>query len=476
MVYATSEAEELAKVTAERDELRAQVTALLAQVAELTARVKSLELQLNQNSTNSHKSPSSDGPGKRKRKKRGSGRKPGGQKGHQGSHRELLPEEQVDNIVDEVPDVCERCGGQLEDTGDSPERIQVTEIPPVNPTVTEYRLHKRKCTCCKAITKAQAPAHVHGSFGPRLVAVMAMLRGGYRQSVRCTQSLVKHLFNVDISTGAISYADRQMQLALEAPYQEALEAIRNSDKVNIDETSYPVESQRHWLWTAVSGMVCAFTLHKSRGRKPMKILLGDNYDGIVISDRWSTYSCYDLEKRQLCWAHLKRDFQKMVDLKDEDSHIGAALLVQEKKLFKAWGHLQEGHIQSAEFEALVNDTVAPAFKRLLDQGKACASEKIKSMCTSLAKTSDAMWTFVSHPGIDPTNNAAERALRHSVIWRLLSHGTQSQRGARFVERILTVVASLSLQGRNLLDYLERSITAYRCGLDYPSLLPQPDTG
>lgn len=382
----------------------------------------------------------------------------------------------MDNIVDEVPDVCDRCGGTLEDTDESPERIQVTETPPVKPIVTEYRLHKRKCACCKAITKAPPPGHVHGSFGPRLVAVMAMLRGGHRQSVRCTQSLIKHLFNVDISTGAISYADRQMQLALEAPYQEALEVIRSSDKVNIDETSYPVENLRHWLWAAVSDVVCAFTLHKSRGRTPMKILLGDNYDGIVTSDRWSTYSLYGLEKRQLCWAHLIRDLQKMVDLEHEDSHIGTALLAQQNKLFEAWSRLQEGHTRRPEFTAFVTDTVAPAVRRLLDHGKASTSKKIKGMCTNIAGTFDAMWTFADHPGVEPTNNAAERALRHSVIWRLLSHGVQSHRGARFVERILTVVGSLKLQGRNLFDYLTDAITDYRCGFGHPSLLPQVDTG
>lgn len=492
---------EIERLRTENAELRAQVAALLARVADL-------EEKLRANSSNSSRPPSSDPPGApRPPRKEPTGRRPGGQPGHKGATRALLPPEQVDHFNDYRPSHCGRCGTELVGSDADPLRQQFVDVPPVKPKVTESRLHSLDCPCCGATTRAELPSGVpQGAFGPRVQALAGVLSGCYRLSKRNVEQIMSDFFEVDISLGSIKAREDATSEALLQPFEEAKEYIRAQPCLHADETGWrqkpdepakagektaeadpkkPDESAiddakqradnqkraRAWLWTAVTPLMALFLIRRSRGSRSAKELIGACYKGIVNTDRWSGYNWILLCLRQICWAHLKRDFKKIAERGGEAKVIGEGLLACAKELFRLWHRVRDGTLKRSSFRTYVSP-IRSRVHDLLSQGAASADSKVAGMCSKILEVEPALWTFVRVPGVEPTNNAAERAIRPAVIWRRTSFGTQSENGSTFVERMLTVVTSLRLQRRNVLEFVTAACTAALEGRPPPSLLPE----
>ncbi|MCA1853361.1 MAG: IS66 family transposase, partial [Beggiatoa sp.] len=443
------------------------------------AQIVELERRVNQNSRNSHKPPSSDGPGTFRRGQlpaREKRRKRGGQTGHEGHHRDLLPSEEVDERVEVRPSSCEHCGADLVGSDPAPERRQKVEIPPIQPQVTEYRLHALKCGCCGEVTRGRLPEGVPaGCFMSRLLAVIALLSGAYRLSKRQIQQLLGDLLGIGLSLGSIITVEQSVSQTLAEPVREAQEYVREQTVVHSDETSWKQALKRAWLWVAVTPWVTVFLIRLSRGKVVAEELLGEGFAGYLVSDRWSGYSWVELRRRQVCFAHLKRDFQKIADAQGDLARIGQSLLEQTQRLFKLWHRVGEGTLKRASF-ATYASVIRGEIRALLEQGMVCADAKIAGMCRKILSVEPAMWTFVRVGGVDPTNNDGERSLRHAVLWRKGSYGTQSEDGSRYVERILTVVMTLRQQRRSVLEYLTATCQSALCHESPPSLLPQtPDS-
>jgi transposase len=444
------------------------------QIAELKAQLAQLQTRLNQNSQNSSRPPSTDPPGlKRSPPRQPSGRKRGAQPGHRRHERTLVPPHQVQQTVLCKPTACRRCGTALEGTDSEPLRHQVTELPPIEPHVTEYQLHRLVCPHCGTSTCGPLPSGVPtGHFGPRLQSVLALLSGAYRLSKRMVERLGGDLLGIEICTGEICALEQASAAALHAPVAEAREYVRQQPSAGMDETGWRENRRRAWLWVAVTAWVTVFAIRLSRGAKVAREMLGDSFDGLLTSDRWSGYHWITLLRRQVCWAHLRREFQAMIDRGTAGGPaIGKRLLGHSDALFGWWHRVRDSTLSRATFHDYVMRRLRGAFRQDLEAGTRCRCSKTAATCRELLRVEPALWTFVRRAGVEPTNNAAERVLRHAVLWRKSSYGTDSQAGSHFVENILTVVASCRQQGRNVLDYLTRCCEAALAGDPAPSLLP-----
>jgi len=451
--------------------LEAQVAALQAEVAGLRAEVIELRARLGQHSGNSSRPPSSDPPGAPPRPKpQPRGGRRGGQKGHRGHHRSRVTPERVDHEVEHRPAACRRCGQELAAAVvvGEPARHQVAELPPVRAEITEHRLQRLCCPRCGTHTRATLPEGVDAShFGPRLSAFAALLSGRFRLSRRETCALLSELLDVPPSLGSVQAQVEETSRALLPAYQEVRRAVRESSAAAVDETGWRLRRERRWVWTAVTRRATLFRLGR-RGSPDAKRLLGSGYSGIVGSDRWGAYRQYPPEQRQLCWAHLKRDFQALSEREGEGARLGRWGVAECGRLFALWARLRAGEIPRAQMARLLVP-VRWRLKRLLKQG-ARLSGKAGALCRDLQRLWPALWTWVHRVDVEPTNNAAERALRKPVLWRKGSFGSGSGRGLRFVERILTVGETCRQQKIGMLDYLTRALEAYRAGLPAPLLL------
>jgi transposase len=441
-------------------------------VKELLRRVEQLEARLTQTSRNSSKPPSSDPPSARPRSaKEPTGRKSGGQPGHEGHGRKLKPESAVDQIIDVRPESCEQCGALLLGDDNNPERHQVTELPRITPTVTEYRRHRLCCVSCGASTQAPWPATMpSGSFGPRVQATVGFLTGRLGASQREVQDLLATVCHTEVSVGSVGALEQAVSAALAIPVTEAAKYVQRQPVRSADETSWPEKSQRRWLWISVTPLVTIFRLLKTRGAAGAKELLGEVVWGSIGTDRYAGYHWIDPRQRQLCWAHLKREFIAWSERTGETARIGVAFLAVEKQLFTLWYRVRDGTLAWADFQVAMQPLIA-CVSILLQEGVRHADAKTQGACRNLLKREAALWTFVWEPGVDPTNNCAERPLRRAVLWRRRSFGTQSEAGSQFVERILTAVTTLRQQQRDVLDFLTVACTAAICKDPAPSLLP-----
>jgi len=447
----------------------------LEKIAQLEQRVSELEARLNRHSGNSSQPPSQDPPQAPVKRKEKSGRQPGGQKGHQGNHRELAPPEKVNKIVEHRAETCPHCRSALEHGTARPapavERRQVWELPEIQPVITEHRLLPSWCAHCRTWVKPDLPAEVGSSaFGPRLQAWVAILTGRFRQSRRQVVELLRELCGVSVSLGSVQSLCEETSEALAVPYREAKEAVAQAGMAHLDETGWKEKGKRHWLWVAVTRLATVFLVSCSRGRQALKELIGESFEGILHSDRWGAYNIVDPLRRQLCWAHLKRDFQALSERQTRAGPLGEWGLREIKRLFAAWHRYQAGELTWAEMQwELV--PVRTRLGRLLRLGASCGDPKAEALCCNLLKLWPALLTFVIVPGAEPTNNRAERALRGAVLWRKGCFGNQSENGSRFTERILTTVATLRQQDRNIVEYVVAAIQAHRTGQLAPSLLP-----
>jgi transposase len=441
-------------------------------VMELLQRVAQLEARLNQTSRNSSKPPSSDPPqAKPRATKAPTGRTSGGQPGHEGHGRKLKPESEVDQIIDVRPEQCGQCGTLLLGADAEPERHQVIEIPRVTPIVTEYRRHCLWCVACGAPTQAPWPATMPaGSFGPRLQATVGYLTGRMGASQREVHELVAALYQAEVSVGSIGNLEQVVSAALAAPVAEAVKYVQRQPVRNADETSWREQGKRRWLWISVTPLVTIFRLLTTRGAAGAKELLGEVVWGIIGTDHYAGYHWIDPRQRQLCWAHLKRVFVAWSERTGETARLGLAFLAVEQQFFGLWYRVRDGSLAWADFQVAMLPLIARV-RTLLRDGAANADAKVQGTCRNLLKREAALWTFVWEPGVEPTNNAAERPLRRAVLWRRRSFGTQSEAGSQFVARILTAVTTLRQQRRDVLAYLTDACTAAICKTPAPSLLP-----
>jgi transposase len=453
--------------------VRAALTLLEAQLSNAQERIRELELRLGMNSRNSSKPPSSDPP----QAKRGvSGRrgKRGASKGHPGAGRKLLPEERIDDIIEYRAECCRRCGSSLASapTTGEPGRWQTIELPPVRAHITEHRTLCCVCTGCGTRNRGELPPVVRTShFGPRLVAFNAMLMSRFRLSRRQLRDLLSDLLDVPApSLGSAQAHQEEVGAALLAPYQEIRAAVRQSTLAWVDETGWSLRGQSRWAWAAVSTRATLFRIGRNRSTRSRELLLGRDFPGVLTSDRWRAYDQHPLERRQLCWAHLKRNLQGIADAKGAGAHFGLWGVREAERLFGLWHQHQQGEISRAELRrAMV--PLRMRFRRLLRGALRSADRRARAFGGDLLRLWPALWTYVHREGVEPTNNRAERALRAPVIRRKLCFGSQSGAGLRATERLLSVTETCRQHQRNLLGYLSDALTAHREQLPAPALLP-----
>lgn len=440
-------------------------------IAKLEADVRDLTARLNQTSQNSSKPPSSDGPHvKRKPPKPSSGRNPGGQPGHTPHQRALVPVEKVDAVITCKPEQCRRCGEPLTGSDPEPWRHQVVELPSVRPHITEYHRHRLRCPGCGITTCGTLPTGVSPTcYGPRLASVVALCTGGYRMSKRMAASFCREVLGIEFSVGEVCQIEQLVTSAVAPAVEEAAVYVQSCD-LNIDETPWKERGKRRTLWTLVTTQLSVFTITTGRGVAVLQQLVGEWYSGILTSDRAKVYDSYTLRQRQVCLAHLCRDFQAMIDRSGPGKEVGAALLEHLHVLFAWWHWVRDGTWTRSTFQAYVQ-TLRASFKMELEWGTQNACPKTAATCRELLAREAALWTFVRVEGINPTNNSAERSLRPAVLWRKVSFGTRSERGSRFVASMLTVLLSCQQQHRNALAYLTACCRAVYTNRPVPSLVP-----
>lgn len=449
---------------------------MLERIAQLEQTVRDLEARLGQNASNSSLPPSAnplDAP-KPVVKKR-TGRKTGGQPGHQGLSRLRLPPERVRHTIALVPGRCERCHAPLsaQPGPDDPEPSwhQFAELPRLAAVVTEFQGHARTCSCCGHVTRERIPAEIRAhAFGPRLSATLGYLSGNQHLSQRGLEETTEALFEIPVSVGTVNALQEELSQALQSPHQEIAEAVQQADVKHVDETGWQQAGQKRWLWTAVSATAVYFLVQVGRGAKALRTLLGEGIGGVVCSDRWSAYQILKLGQRQICWAHLKRDFQAMVDRGGEPAEIGQELLFHTDMLFDLWYKVRDGTRRRRWLLEQLG-WLRPEVQELLRDGAGCSCAKTAGTCAKILEVEEALWTFARVEGLEPTNNAAERALRPAVLRRKRSFGNHSEAGCQYVSRLLSVVQTLRLQDRSVLNYLQAALEAQRHGLPTPKLFP-----
>ena len=454
--------------------LEARVETLTSMVHALEEQVGTLQAQLNQTSRNSSRPPSSDPPQPQRPSRPRGKRRRGGQLGHPGHTRTLLPVEAVNEVVVIKPEECTQCHALLSGDDPKPWRHQVIEIPPITPVVTEYQWHQLACPACGAITRAPWPAGVpSGTYGPRVQATVALCTGAYRLSKRTTQQAMAEVFGVPMSVGTISQLEQATTAAVATPVEEARTYVHEQAVAHLDETSWRQGGKRAWLWVAVTSVVTVFVVRMSRGGHVARELLGETFSGILVTDRYSAYNWYPVRWRQLCWAHLLRDFEAMRGRGGRSEEIGDALLAQAHQMFTWWHRVREGTLKRSTFRSYMTP-LRREVEWLLEAGSRCGVPTTAGTCRDILKRCEALWTFVQVEGVEPTNNTAERSIRPGVLWRKGSFGTQSEEGSRFVESMMTVVSTLKQQQRNVFEYLTAACEAALRGEAAPSLLLASD--
>jgi transposase len=455
----------------------AVVEVLLAmdrRIRELEARVEKLERQLSKSSENSSLPPSSDPPGKRRavRGKDRSLRTQGAQPGHEGHGRELLPLSAVDEVLEHWPKRCD-CGHSFVASEllavDEPVRHQIEELPVISTRVIEHRLKRVRCPGCGRHAQGRLPADASDSvFGPRLQAAIASLSVRNRVSRRDVVELSEELFGARICGGSVDAILTRSADALAEPYEELLERVRSSESVNMDETGWRLKGSQRALWGVFTDRHALFHVAPDRHEDHARGLLADT-DAIVTSDRWWAYAHLPLARRQLCWSHLKRDFQAHAEGLSTEKEFGEVGLELSEHVFWAW-EVFEHTRDRRELRRTVR-RLQREYQPLIHYyaEKRARNRHCRGMARNLLKAWPALWTFANHKGVEPTNNHAERSLRGAVIYRKLSLGSQSEDGERRIERLLSASVTCRLQGRSLFEYLAEALTAHARGDPVPSL-------
>jgi hypothetical protein len=468
-------------------ELAASVERLTAQTRLLEERVRRLEEQSRQSSRTGSKPPSEDPPKTRQQRRAAARakakellardakkRSAGGQSGHEGTGRPLAPEDQVNEFVHHYPDSCRGCGHEFAEAEKVPSRRpgrrQVAELPPITVVVTEHRSHRLRCQCCNKKTTAEFPPAVAASpFGPRLQAAVLTLTARNRISRRDMSELARELFGVSLSVGAVDAICQRGSTALAEPHQALVSWVLGAPAVNVDETGWTTAGTARTLWTATTPAAAIFRIAADRHRDRLQELLGEQFAGICCSDRWWAYNHIDPESRQACWSHVQRDFRFHSEGLPTQKQFGEQGLALTSRLFQAW-HSYREHQDRARLQHDMAPIKAELQTLLQEAARKTPKNKYhRGFANNLLKIWPALWTFVTHQDVEPTNNAAERSLRGPVIHRKLSQGTRSQDGEHFIERALSASVTCRLQHRSLYSYLTDLLTAHARGDPLPTL-------
>jgi len=453
-------------------EVRAVIEAI---IEHYERRIAELEAELNglrKTPQNSSLPPSTQHPhAKPVQPKPKSNKKRGGQPGHARHERPLIPTQECDAVVPLKPAACRRCGMKLAGEDAEPLRHQVYELPAIQPLVTEYQQHRLNCPGCGATTCATLPDGVpRGGSGPKLIAFVALLMACFRQSKRRTSLFVETILNIPCCPALTVKHQTLATQALQPAYAELVAALPAQPQLNGDESPTKEGPVKSWLWTFVAQTFTVFALRGSRAATTISELLGETFAGVMSCDRAKMY--WQCGRLQWCWAHLKRDFQALVDDSNPQvKRLGRDLLQPTQELFRHWSRCRDGTLTRRGFERLMKP-IRQEVDRLLLRGVFSGNPRLVGMCRELHDHRDWLWTFVEVAGIEPTNNAAERSLRHAVIWRKLSFGTQSAAGSRFVETLLTTIETCRQQQRNVFEFVTQAVEAHFHHRHAPSLRPR----
>ena len=445
----------------------------------LEEEVRELRARLGQDSSNSSKPPSSDQPGAKKKyhkREREKGRRAAGaQEGHEGARRATFPPEKVTRVVNHRPDCCEACGDKLLDTQmvEGNHRRQVVEIPEIVPDVTEHRVFVGLCTCGCSTWGKFPPEAAYGT-GPRLTALTAELSGRYRLSLEETADLLSDVLDVPICKGTVQACCERTSEALVKPVEEVEKALPEAEVVNMDETGWKVAGKKAWLWVFATTLTVLFVVHPKRGRGILEQLFGTGKPGVVVSDRWSAYSFFEPDHRQLCWSHIERDIIGISDAKGAGSSSAGPMVEGTAGMFSNWhAFRRRGEIN----RVVLAERIAPFKEALWAFAEAGAAQKQdkkwRGLGRDLVRYWPAVFRFVEVEGVEPTNNLGERDVRKGVLWRRSSQGSRSEAGSLFVGRILSTAATCRRQGRNLLKFLEAAVLAKMHNQPPPTLLTSP---
>jgi transposase len=452
--------------------VRAFVELLLQRIESLEVQVAELQAELaavKKTPRNSSLPPASEHPhAKPVPQQPKSTRKQGGQPGHPKHGRALIPTEDCQAMISCRPKTCRGCGQKL--TGDDPDpwRHQVWDVPEIKPLVTEYQRHRLTCSCCGETTCGVLPDGVPtGQAGPRLIALVALLMGSFRQSKRRVALFLEQVLQQPCSPGWVVKLQQQATVALRPDYERLVRQLPAQDTLGIDESPTKEGRAKAWLWTCVAPHFTVFALRTTRAATVLDDLLTAEFDGVVMCDRAKMY--WRLPQLQWCWAHLKRDFQALIDSDDHQAkRLGRDLMRPTKALFRQWSRCRDGTITRTGCLRLMKP-IRQEVEALLLRGVFSGNPAFAGMCRELWEHRQRLWTFLEVEGVEPTNNASERALRHAVIWRKLSFGTHSAHGSRFVETLLTVVETCRQQSRSVFEFLTKTIEAHFAHRPTPSL-------
>jgi hypothetical protein len=441
-----------------------------------------LNQKINQDSTNSSLAPSTDSPeAKAKQKteketehrKHGT-RKQGAQHGHKAVTRPVLPLEEGDIVIDCKPEICGHCGEPLDGHSDSAPYCQQQYDVVITRRTTEYRKHKIVCPCCGETTEGTLPEEANESaYSPNVAALVAILTGLFQLSRRKAELFMEQVAEIPISVGSVSNLEKEMTKAALPVMEEIEKTAQNADQGNADETGYGMKNGKQgWLWVLVTPCAVLFRLFLGRGQEWASKLLGC-FAGILTSDRWCGYNHYPSEKRQLCWAHLIRDFKAMCESGSEGEAIGKALKKAAKLMFQKWHRFKRWKENQEKQGVKVSMTVLESqmqairgrIKSLLEEGAQRGVRK----CDAILKKEPLLWTFTQAEGIEPTNNAAEQNIRPAVLWKKRSFGVESERGGQYVESMLSIWATSRRNGVNPIAFLKELIHNYRTNSPVPSI-------
>jgi transposase len=455
------------------------------QLADAEKQISDLERQLalkQQNSTTSSKPPSSDGLAGKQRercRRKKSNRKAGGQPGHAGAHRRLVPPERVNEIRSVLPCQCRQCGQALSqrleqaNTDGTLRRHQVTELPPIQAHIIEYQCPGVICPECGKSTKAAIPEEASGQFGPELTALIVHLTVVCRMPRRVVERLLEQALGIQISLGSTQKCWEEASEAVAGPCQELEQKLKNEPVINADETGWRTNGDKRFLWVFLAAQYVVYTIEATRSSAVLIRLLGSVFEGMLCSDRFSGYLSYHKGRAQFCWAHLKRNILGVLELtkSSEVEQFCRDALAEHAKLFRLWHKFRDRRIDRSQLRLRsipIEQRLFALGERHLDSG----NRDVRNLAAVLFDHIPRLFLFVEEEGVEPTNNGAERQLRPLVQARKVSFGNRSATGELATARLFTVAETCRLQGLDVLAYLSAAITSRRRRQQSASLLPR----
>lgn len=462
---------EIADLRQENDVLRQEIVRLTGALAALEKKVA----HLSRDSSTSSKPPSSDIV-KPQRSKKGKGRKKkrkrGGQPGHPKHERKPFGPDEVTDFHDHYLEDCPDCGHELKSSEEAPRVIQQIEIIDVPVRIDEHRGYASWCPCCQKLHYAPIPVEIKkaGLAGPRLTALIAHMKGVCHASFSTIRKFLRDVVGVRISRGYLRKLVNKASDSLQEAYREILELLPSESRLNVDETGHKENGNQFWTWCFRAECYTAFKIDKSRGSQVLIETLGEEFEGVIGCDYFSAYRKYMKDCGvlvQFCLAHLIRDVLFLLKSTDKVTrNYGQRLLDGLRRLFRVI------HRRDTMTEERFQARLAKVRDEFVAMAKRAPQRKeAQNMAERFRKHGKAYFQFITTPGIEPTNNLAEQAIRFVVIDRRVTQGTRGVSGRTWCERIWTVIATCAQQGRSVFDFLFESLVAHFAARTGPSLIP-----